>query len=119
MWILTETMIGISKASSDFRCVESVVEKYGSAIIMKNNEPIYVVYNPEDFNIEKLPRMSVRDVSHNFSSLLYKIYDAGYVVVTKRNKPAYLFCDYKIITKAKSTKFKQFVKEEYTSFKEK
>ena len=113
MWILAETMIGITKASSDFKCVESVFDKYGSVIIMKNNDPVYVVYNPDDYDISAFPRMSVREVSHNFSSLIYKIYDAGYVVVTKRNKPAFLFCDYKIVVGRKNQDFIQYVKPEY------
>ena len=97
MWILTETMISISQMNSELNSVIQVTQKYGSAIIMKNNEPVYITFEPDDFKTEEMPKISMREASRNLSKLTYILYDSGFCVVTKRNKPILVIYDFNVI----------------------
>lgn len=44
MNINTDTMVPISVANQNFSRVARLVEQYGSAVIMKNNAPRYIIY---------------------------------------------------------------------------
>ena len=44
MHIDTKTMVPISLANQNFSKVARLVDQYGSAVIMKNNTPRYIIY---------------------------------------------------------------------------
>ena len=44
MNINTDTMVPISLANQNFSRVARLVDQYGSAVIMKNNAPLYIIY---------------------------------------------------------------------------
>ena len=44
MNINTDTIIPISLANQNFSKVARLVDQYGSAVIMKNNTPTYIIY---------------------------------------------------------------------------
>ncbi|MDO4494099.1 MAG: type II toxin-antitoxin system Phd/YefM family antitoxin [Clostridia bacterium] len=44
MNINTETIVPISDANRNFSKVARLVDQYGSAVIMKNNAPRYIIY---------------------------------------------------------------------------
>ena len=44
MNINTDTMVPISLANQNFSRVARLVDQYGSAVIMKNNAPRYIIY---------------------------------------------------------------------------
>lgn len=44
MNINTDTMVPISVANQNFSKVARLVDQYGSAVIMKNNAPRYIIY---------------------------------------------------------------------------
>ena len=44
MNINSDTIVPISVANQNFSCVARLVDQYGSAVIMKNNVPRYIVY---------------------------------------------------------------------------
>lgn len=44
MNIDTNTMVSISTANQNFSKVAHIVDQYGSAVIMKNNAPRYIIY---------------------------------------------------------------------------
>ncbi len=97
MWIETNTMIGISQISKDFNDLIIMMKKYGSAIIMKNNTPVYIAFPPNDFDKDNMPSINIREVSRNLSKLTYILYDAGCAVVTRNNKPIVVLYDFNII----------------------
>ena len=43
MTIDTNTMVSISEANKNFSNVAKIVDQYGSAVILKNNTPKYIV----------------------------------------------------------------------------
>ena len=43
MTIDTNTMVSISEANKNFSNVARIVDQYGSAVILKNNSPKYIV----------------------------------------------------------------------------
>ncbi len=47
MKVDTNTMVSISEANRNFSKITRLVDKYGSAVILKNNSPRYLVL---DFN---------------------------------------------------------------------
>lgn len=44
MNINTDTLVPISVANQNFSKVARLVDQYGSAVIMKNNAPRYIIY---------------------------------------------------------------------------
>ena len=44
MNVNTNTMVSISEANQNFSKVARLVDQYGSAVIMKNNAPRYIIY---------------------------------------------------------------------------
>lgn len=43
MNVNTDTLVSISDANQNFSKVARIVDKYGSAVILKNNSPRYVI----------------------------------------------------------------------------
>ena len=44
MNINTNTMVSMTEANQNFSKVARLVDQYGSAVIMKNNAPRYIIY---------------------------------------------------------------------------
>ena len=100
MWINTDTLISITQANNNLNLVLELIEKFGSALILKNNLPVYWVNDvnnvDKDF-VADMPRISFREASRNFSNLTYLIYDSGYAVVTKNRTPVAVFFNFDFI----------------------
>ena len=65
----------------------------------------------EKATLEKMPTITMREASRNFSSLVYKIYDNGYVMLTKRNAPICAIYSYELISRCKDLDV-QYIKKE-------
>lgn len=80
MTVDTDTMISITEANQNFSKVARVVDEYGTAVIMKNNVPRYLVI---DFSkAEKEKAASTEDVIA-ISERLIKQNMQAYEVLTK------------------------------------
>ena len=113
MWISTQTMISISQVNNDLSNALKIISKYGSVVIMKNNEPVYMGISIEAFEKEDLDDMatiSMREASRNFSTLTYKIYDSGYVVLKKRKEPVCVMCSFKCVERCANPSI-QYIKD--------
>lgn len=71
MTIDTKTMISISDANRNFSSVAKIVDQYGSAVILKNNTPKYIILefnkteSMEDATDEELLAVSSKLISKN------------------------------------------------------
>ena len=54
MLINTEQIVSMTEANQNFSKAVKTVDKYGSAIVMKNNKPKYVIIDFEDNNYLEL-----------------------------------------------------------------
>lgn len=54
MNVNTDTLISISEANQNFSKVARLVDKYGSAVILKNNSPRYVILEFPKAKTEKV-----------------------------------------------------------------
>lgn len=80
MTVDTNTMISITEANQNFSKVARLVDEHGTAVILKNNVPRYLVI---DFNtIEKARTADNEDVSVISERLLQKNMEA-YEVLAK------------------------------------
>ena len=114
MWINTETLVSISDINKDLSSALKIIDKYGSVVIMKNNMPAYIGVETDAFEkvtLEKMPTITMREASRNFSTLIYKIYDNAYVLLTKRNVPVCVFYSYSYLSNFKDLTM-QYVKKE-------
>ena len=114
MWINTKTLVSISEVNKDLSSALKVISEYGSVVIMKNNMPVYIGVEADAFEkatLEKMPTITMREASRNFSSLVYKIYDNGYVMLTKRNAPICAIYSYELISRCKDLDM-QYIKKE-------
>jgi antitoxin Phd len=70
MNIDTNTIIPISLANQNFSKVARLVDQYGSAVIMKNNTPRYIIY---EFNqADTIQAVSDEDVLASSSKLMQR-----------------------------------------------
>lgn len=71
MTIDTKTMISISDANRNFSSVAKIVDQYGSAVILKNNAPKYIILefnkteSMEDATDEEMLAVSSKLISRN------------------------------------------------------
>lgn len=71
MTIDTKTMISISDANRNFSSVAKIVDQYGSAVILKNNTPKYIILefnkteSMEDATDEEMLAVSSKLISRN------------------------------------------------------
>ena len=80
MTIDTNTMISITEANQNFSKVTKVVDEYGTAVILRNNVPRYIVV---DFNmVEKEKIASTEDIL-SISERLIKQNIEAYKVLAK------------------------------------
>ena len=104
MWINTETMLALTDVSYSFKLLTSKVAEYGSVVILKNNQPLYVAYSADVAQTkEKQNVLPIREASQNFSLIKEKIYNSGYVVITKRNKPEMIIWDFNVVSSFSDT----------------
>ncbi|EIK85587.1 prevent-host-death protein [Gardnerella greenwoodii] len=54
MNVNTDTLVSISEANQNFSKVARLVDKYGSAVILKNNSPRYVILEFPKAKTEKV-----------------------------------------------------------------
>ena len=70
MNINTDTMVSISVANQNFSKVARLVDQYGSAVIMKNNAPRYIIY---EFNqADSMQAAADEDVLASSTKLLQR-----------------------------------------------
>ena len=70
MNIDTHTIVPISLANQNFSKVARLVDQYGSAVIMKNNAPRYIIY---EFNqADSMQAASDDDVLAAYSKLMQR-----------------------------------------------
>lgn len=70
MNINTDTMVSISVANQNFSKVARLVDQYGSAVIMKNNAPRYIIY---EFNqADSMQAAADEDVLASSAKLLQR-----------------------------------------------
>ncbi len=115
MWIRTETIISMSQINNKFSCVYDTLKKYGSVIVMKNNKPIYIIYEPDYFEQEALKDMaciSIRDASQNFSKVTMQVYNNALVVIIRRNTPIAVVADYNYVERSTHLNKIQYIKGE-------
>ena len=80
MMIDTNTMISITEANQNFSKVTKVVDEHGTAVILKNNVPRYIVI---DFSkVEKEKIAAIEDVL-SISERLIKQNMEAYEVLSK------------------------------------
>ncbi len=76
MKIDTNTLISISDANQNFSKVAKLVDKYGAAVILKNNKPLYIITEfteeekLEEVDDEQLLKISNKLIKRN--SEVYK-----------------------------------------------
>ncbi len=80
MTIDTNTMISITEANQNFSKVAKVVDEHGTAVILKNNVPRYLVIDFSKAEKEKIA--NIEDVL-SISERLIKQNKAAYEVLAK------------------------------------
>ena len=78
MNIDTNTLISISEANQNFSKVARLVDQYGSAVILKNNTPRYIITEfaqaekisePDDDEVEKISANLISRNAHVYEEL--------------------------------------------------
>jgi antitoxin Phd len=76
MTIDTNTIVPISLANQNFSKVARLVDQYGSAVIMKNNAPRYIIY---EFNqaqtMQEAPDEEVLALSEKLMQRNQRVYE--------------------------------------------
>ena len=80
MNIDTDTMVSISEANQNFSKVARLVDQYGSAVILKNNSPRYLIV---EFNRVQQHNEPTKDELLNVSKKLMKRNSAVYEELAK------------------------------------
>ena len=76
MNVNTDTLVSISEANQNFSKVARLVDKYGSAVILKNNAPRYVILEfPKAEAISQPSEAEVSDLSQAFLRKNKKVYE--------------------------------------------
>lgn len=72
----TDTLVSISEANQNFSKVARIVDKFGSAVILKNNAPRYVILEfPKAEAISQPSEVEVSDLSQSFLKRNKKVYE--------------------------------------------
>lgn len=74
MTINTDMLVSITEANQNFSKVARLVDRNGSAVILKNNVPRYIVL--EFSEVEKIQTASDEDVSDISKRLIAKNFEA-------------------------------------------
>lgn len=80
MKIDTNTMISITEANQNFSKVTKVVDEHGTAVILKNNVPRYLVI---DFSKAEKEKIAATDDVRSISEQLIKQNMEAYEVLAK------------------------------------
>ena len=80
MTIDTDTMISITEANQNFSKVTKVVDEHGTAVILKNNVPRYIVV---DFSIVEKEKIAATEDVLSISERLIKQNMEAYKVLAK------------------------------------
>ena len=86
MTIDTNTMISITEANQNFSKVAKVVDEHGTAVILKNNVPRYLVIDfskAENFSIEEIEKAADSEDVLAISERLIKQNMEAYKVLAK------------------------------------
>ena len=86
MTIDTNTMISITEANQNFSKVAKVVDEHGTAVILKNNVPRYLVIDfskAENFSDGKVEKVANTEDVLSISERLIKQNKEAYEVLTK------------------------------------
>lgn len=76
MNIDTNTMISISEANQNFSKVARLVDQYGSAVILKNNTPRYLIVEFEQADeIRAVPDDDLLSVSKKIMERNHSVYE--------------------------------------------
>ena len=76
MNINTDTIVPISVANQNFSRVARLVDQYGSAVIMKNNVPRYIIYEfPQADAVQSASDDDVLEVSKKLMERNRHIYE--------------------------------------------
>lgn len=77
MNINTEALVSMTEANQNFSKVTRMVEKFGSAVILKNNVPKYIVINFEQVNqMEEASDEEVMALSLKYLAENKEVYEA-------------------------------------------
>lgn len=80
MMIDTRSMVSMTEANQNFSKVARLVDEKGSAVIMKNNTPKYLVI---EWNSEVVPEFETDETVEAISRKLMKANQAAYEVLAK------------------------------------
>lgn len=86
MTIDTNTMISITEANQNFSKVAKVVDEHGTAVILKNNVPRYLVIDfskAENFSYEEKEKVASNEDVFAISERLIKQNTEAYEVLAK------------------------------------
>ena len=86
MTIDTNTMISITEANQNFSKVAKVVDEHGTAVILKNNVPRYLVIDfskAENFSYEEKEKVASNEDVFAISERLIKQNAEAYEVLAK------------------------------------
>ena len=76
MNINTDTIVPISVANQNFSRVARLVDQYGSAVIMKNNVPRYIIYEfPQTDAVQSASDDDVLEVSKKLMERNRHVYE--------------------------------------------
>ena len=76
MNINSDTIVPISVANQNFSRVARLVDQYGSAVIMKNNVPRYIVYEfPQDDEVQTVSDDELLAVSQKLMEKNRHVYE--------------------------------------------
>lgn len=76
MNIDTNTMVSISEANQNFSKVARLVDQYGSAVILKNNTPRYLIIDFEQADaVQTVSDEDVSEISRKFLERNRAVYE--------------------------------------------
>lgn len=76
MNINSNTLVSISEANQNFSKVARLVDQYGSAVILKNNSPRYVILEfPTNEEVSNPTNEELRELSDQFLKKNQKVYE--------------------------------------------
>jgi len=75
MNINTNTLVSISEANQNFSKVARLVDKYGSAVILKNNSPKYIILEFPNEEILEPSDEEVLSLSNKYLGKNKKVYE--------------------------------------------
>ncbi len=75
MNINTKTMVSITEANQNFSKVARLVDRHGSAVILKNNSPKYIIFEFDNVEKQSADDDTLKMISEKLIKRNYKIYE--------------------------------------------